>query len=735
MGVLMFYALPMSAHAQDAGSAVKDAAASDTRTTQEASLTKLKAVQVEAQRPDEGYNPSIASIGPLADTPLQDVPQSVTVVNQQLMQAQGATNFQDALRYVPGITFAAAEGGTIGNNITLRGFSARTDVYLDGFRDRGQYYRDTFSLDSIDVLGGPSSMLFGRGSTGGIINQTSKMPTWQPHDVVQGTLGTSDQYRFTGDFDHAINDSVAFRLPVMAQSVHSTRDVMHGQDYGAAPSLRIRLNPKTELTLTSLLEHNHDMPEYGLPPVNGHPAPVSRNTFYGLTSDRTIQDVKLIGAHLRYHALPNLTLRNEAQYVRYHINALETAPNTVGTCSDPTCADFASIRATSPGSFTSAPLSDLYVQLGSHARDIHDTSAYDQFDATWKFNTGPLDHQLVAGGELGRETYQNQGMQYNNLPILPLVDPPHLSADQAGATLTSAGQNLAQASATTYAGYFNDTVSIGEHWKVVGGLRWDRYDAQITNSVPSSSAPAAAEQTVYHNSIRTGILYQPVGSQTYYVSYGTSFDPALETLTVPAGQQALPPQTSRSLEAGMKYLFFDGNLSVNLAGFQIRQDNTAVQVDTGVYEPEGSIRVNGGEISFAGHITPKWQVFGGYTYLSGKIIDGTALDADQGNTPANMPRNNATLWTDYAFLPSWSAGTGVVWQSMRYANVQNVVSVPSFVRWDATVAYTRPTYDIRLNLLNITNVTYYDNLIQSDGGRAAPGADRTALVTVTYHFD
>lgn len=736
--VLIFGSASLTARAAtNRTTTAADSPADPTQNAQQPSVVSTQLSSIEVTAPDQGYNPSIATIGPLANTPLQDVPQPVTVVDQKLLQAQGATNLQDALRYVPGITFAAAEGGTIGNNINLRGFNARTDVYLDGFRDRGQYYRDTFSLDSINVLEGPSSMLFGRGSTGGIVDQVSKLPTWVPHDVVQATLGTSDQYRFTGDFDHVINDSAAFRLPVMAQTLHSTRDVMHGQDYGAAPSLRIRLNPKTEITLNSLLEHNHDMPDYGLPPVNGHPAPVSRDTFYGLTSDHTTQDVQLFSARIRYEALPNLTLRNQAQYVRYRIDALETAPGTVGTCSAQPCttADFTSIRATSPGSYTSAPLSDLNVLLGSHARDILDTSAYDQFDMTWTFRTGPLEHQLILGGELGRETYQNQALAYDDLPIVPLVNPPHLSAAQADVTLTSAGQNLAQANATSYAGYFNDTVSIGEHWKVVGGLRWDRYDAQLTNSVPSIRNPASADQTVYHDSVRTGILYQPSASQTYYVSYGTSFDPALETLTVTAGQQTLPPATSRSIEVGTKHLFFDGNLSVNAALFQIHQDNTAVQVDTGVYEPEGSVRVNGGEISFAGYITPKWQVFGGYTYLDGKITDSAALDADQGNKPENMPRNNATLWTDYAFLPSWSVGTGIVWQSMRYANVTNVVSVPSFVRWDATIAYRRSQYEVRLNLLNITDVDYYDNLIQSDGGRAVPGISRSALLTLTYHFD
>ena len=103
-----------------------------------------------------------------------DVPQNVVVVNKALMESRGATSLTDALRNVSGITIGGAEGGQIGNNINLNGFAARTDIYLDGFRDRGQYYRDTFALEQVEVLMGPSSMLFGRGSTGGVINQVTK---------------------------------------------------------------------------------------------------------------------------------------------------------------------------------------------------------------------------------------------------------------------------------------------------------------------------------------------------------------------------------------------------------------------------------------------------------------------------------------------------------------------------------------------------------------------------------
>src|SRR5262245_61144335 len=133
--------------------------------------TTLPEVKVKDGVVGPDYNPATSSIGGGIEMPLRDIPQSVTVINSALMQAQGATSLADALRNVPGITMGAAEGGSIGNNFNLRGFSARTDLYLDGMKDRGQVYRDVFSLDSIEVLKGASSMLFGRGATGGAINQ------------------------------------------------------------------------------------------------------------------------------------------------------------------------------------------------------------------------------------------------------------------------------------------------------------------------------------------------------------------------------------------------------------------------------------------------------------------------------------------------------------------------------------------------------------------------------------
>ena len=185
--------LALASPAGAAAAAAVAAANEEVPAQPDAGSQTLEVVQVTGSAANNDYNPSSSTIGAKVPTPLRDIPQSVTVIDRAVLEAQGATSLADALRNVPGITIGGAEGGQIGNNINLRGFSARTDVYLDGARDRGQYYRDTFDLDSIEVLKGPSSMLFGRGSTGGVINQVSKVPLAHDIDEFCATLGRTDR--------------------------------------------------------------------------------------------------------------------------------------------------------------------------------------------------------------------------------------------------------------------------------------------------------------------------------------------------------------------------------------------------------------------------------------------------------------------------------------------------------------------------------------------------------------
>ncbi|BCZ82120.1 TonB-dependent receptor [Paraburkholderia terrae] len=719
---------PATPAVQVAQAATSASPASQPSASQPSESNTLPAVKVTGQADNAtDFQPDTSSVGAKVPTALRDIPQAVTVIPKAVLQSQAANSFSDALRNVPGITIGAAEGGQIGNNINLRGFSARTDIYLDGFRDRGQYYRDTFNLESIDVLYGPSSLYFGRGSTGGVINQVSKEPQLKKRADVSVQAGTHDRYRTTVDLDTPITDTSAFRINAFGQSLGSSRDVMKNKDYGVAPEVKFGIGTPTEITLSALIQHNRDQPDYGVPPLNGHPAPVNRGTFYGYTDDRTIQDVQTFSARIKHRFNEDVTVRNQTQFSHYSTEARAT--NAASVLTGP----LSTSTALTNGNFTNIDPSKLFVKLQGKDRNINDHSVYNSTDVEWKFNTGPVKHDLLAGVDLSHETYSNQsftatspGMTSNTIGVVPLIDPPYTPRP---ANVKEVATNLAESSANGVGLYLNDTISLGEHWKVVGGVRWDRYEASIKNSI---NLPGYATQTNFFTSVRGGIIYQPADWQSYYVSYGTSFDPSLEALTLTNGQQNLPPEHNKSYEVGAKLDLLGGGLSVTQSLFNIEKTNARTANPDGSYTLDGDIRVRGYQLGLAGHITDKWQVFGGYTYMDGVILQ--AFDGTQGKTPANTPRNTLTLWTTYAFTPHWEIGGGPTYMSSRYAANNNLVQVGGYTRWDAMAAYHAKRYDVQINVLNLTDKNYYDALIPSDGGRAVPGYGRTFLATLNYRF-
>ncbi|MFM0753762.1 TonB-dependent receptor [Paraburkholderia strydomiana] len=726
--VLVAFATPLYAQSTATpatGAQPGSPASASSVSAESATLPTVKVTGQNSRSAD--FAPDVSSVGAKVPTALRDIPQAAVVVPKAVLQSQAASSFTDALRNVPGITIGAAEGGQIGNNINLRGFSARTDIYLDGFRDRGQYYRDTFNLESIDVLYGPSSLYFGRGSTGGVINQVSKQPTLKPRADVSLQAGTHDRYRTTVDLDTPITSTSAFRINAFGQSLGSSRDVMKSKDYGVAPEVKFGIGTPTEITLSALIQHNRDQPDYGIPALNGHPAPVNRGTFYGFTDDRTIQDVQTLNARIEHRFNDNLKLRNQTQFSHYSTEARATNAASVLTGPLPTS------TALTNGNYTTIDPSRLFVKLQGKDRNINDHSVYNSTDVEAKFNTGFIKHDVVAGVDLSHETYSNQsfatttpGLPSNTIAIVPLVDPTYTTRPSNAKTVAT---NLAESSANGVGIYANDTVSIGEHWKIVGGLRWDRYEASIHNSI---NAPSYATQTNYFTSVRGGVIWQPADWQSYYVSYGTSFNPSLEALTLTNNTQSLPPEHNKSYEVGAKWDLLGGGLSVTQSLFNIEKTNARTLNADGSYTLDGDVRVRGYQLGLAGHITDKWQVFGGYTYMDATILK--ALDGTTGKTPANTPRNMLTLWTTYAFNPHWEIGGGPIYTSSRYAANNNFVKVGGYTRWDAMAAYHAKKYDVQFNVLNLTDKNYYDALIPSDGGRAVPGNGRTFLATLNYRF-
>lgn len=217
------------------------------------------------------YNPRQLQLQRLP-TPILDTPQSITVVPQQLIQDQRDSSLVETLRNVPGITMFGGEGGTQGDNINIRGYSARNDFYRDGVRDPGWYTRDTFSIESVEVLKGPSSFLFGRGSTGGVVNVTSKLPFFAADKVQIDASGySSPGARITGDVNKVLGDS-AVRIAFLANDTDvAGRDHINTTRFGVAPSLRANLTPDDQVTISYIYQKDDNIPDYGIdrPPRGG----------------------------------------------------------------------------------------------------------------------------------------------------------------------------------------------------------------------------------------------------------------------------------------------------------------------------------------------------------------------------------------------------------------------------------------------------------------------------------
>jgi catecholate siderophore receptor len=635
---------------------------------------------------------------------IQDTPQGISVVPRELIEEKNITTLREAVRNVPGISINAGEGGAQGDTLTIRGFSARGDLFVDGARDPGQYNRDTFNIDSIEVLKGPSSLLFGRGSTGGVINMVTKAPTLERANSAEISLGNGPFYRGTADLNLPVGLTTAVRLNVMGQDSDTVgRDLAEQRRWGVAPSIGIGLGTDTQFTLSYLHQEEDNRPDYGLPYVFGRPAPVSLDTFYGLTDDNEEVTVDLLTAKLDHVATDWLKLSNTLRAGYDTRDATTVAP-----------------RVNAP---IGTPLSAIRVTRGRPSLDSDTLTVSNQTTMTADFTTGPLGHTLVAGLELGYDDADTKRFAFSGLPAASLFDPDPNAGVGTPRTLTSD----TSAKATTVGVYAFDQIRLTDQWSIVGGLRWDRFDAESEEKV----AGVSLDRTDTMWSTRAAVLYEPTDQQTYYASYGTSFNPSAEFVSLSAAQVGLDPEENRTFEIGAKYSLFDSRLGLSGSLFRIEKTNarTVDPVNASVTILDGEQRVDGFEFEANGRLTDRWTVLAGYTYLDGEITE--ANDATEGNTLQNTPKHSGFGWTTYEVLEGLEVGAGAYYVGNRFANNANTAKVPDYWRLDAMVSYTINDVRIALNGYNLADEDIYEGVYP---GHVIPGAGRTFVLSASARF-
>lgn len=680
----------------------------------------LETVTVEGEAPvRDTYKTVTSNIGKTKQQ-LRDIPQSITVVNQQLMQDQGAATLKDALRNVPGITFAAGEGGRTGDQVVIRGFSAATDTYRDGMRDIGQYNRDAFNDDKVEVLKGASSMLFGRGSTGGVVNQVSKSPFLGSKLEGDLTIGTNDFQRVTADINQMTGDHSAVRLSLMDTHDGSDRGSAKNERWGIAPSVAFGLGEPTTVVLSYMHQEENNVPDYGVPynTATRQPLNVDRSKFYGLDSDYEKTTADIVTAKITHDFGNGMELSNQLRYNRFWRDVSPTAPRLASTDTS----DSAIMRRSKP------------------LRDGVDQSWNNQTDLTSRFATGDIRHTLLTGMELSYELSDTSRYALlNSVPSTTVGNPNSADAVNPARYRTS----NTQFQASNIGIYAMDTIELNRQWKAVLGTRFDRFEGDYnvrgynSNGSLNSSNSYDLSRTDNVWSWRGGLIWQPDLAQSYYFSYGTSFNPSGETYSLDKATAKVDPEKNRNIELGAKWDLLDGDASLRAALFRIEKTNerNTDPLDTSVVVLSGKRHTNGVEVEGSGRLTERWEVFAGVTLMDSKI--DKAAPAAQGQTgtegkmPRYTPRATANLWTTYKFTDLITGGIGATYVGKRYATETNVNYLPDYTIGNAMLSYETKHYRLQLNLNNLTNKKYFDGAY---GGHATLGTPREAQLTIGLKY-
>ena len=660
-------------------------------------------------------HPTISEI----PTSFQDTAQNVTVVPQALMTDQAVNNVQDALKNVPGITLNAGEGGTHGDNINLRGFAASDDFFLDGLRDTGFYTRDSFNLESIEVYKGPASTLFGRGSTGGVVNQVSKAP--QLTDFARATVvgGTNSELRGTADVNYAFGESSAFRFDAMGmKSEVADRDFVRNRRWGVAPSVSFGIGQPTTVTLEYFHQVQNDVPDYGIPFAFGAPVPVPRNTYYGLPSDdRTRTRVDVGTMLLKSQFTENFWFTDTARIGNYYFDSIETAPH-YGAAPPPPGTDLSTVLT-----FRDRPTVSGTVKTLMNDADLH-----------YKFATGPVNHHLVAGLELDREEADltRFANQLNNIPGTPILDPdPFQVFPGTQNTITQRPDTVTK----TVSGLVEDILDFGPHWEATVAVRVDRFSAKFDEPITN----AHFDHTDTIASPRASLVFRPIDTVSLYASYGTSYDPSAENLSLSAKTASLGPEKDKTFEVGVKSSVLNNQLALQAGVFQTDMANARVGDPTNPTAPQllaGKERVRGFEADAIGYITEELEITAGYTHLTSETLESTD-PLSVGAPLLNTAPNQANLWLTYEFAAPLKVGAGLNWLDRRPADVDNTAHVPGYVTFDAMVGYQiNKHFGVQLNGYNLANRYYFTNSYFSSPveNHVVPGAGRTGLLTVSFAY-
>jgi catecholate siderophore receptor len=637
--------------------------------------------------------------------PLRDIPQSVAVVTDEVLRDQRALSVQDALKNVPGVGFSSGDGQR--DQVTIRGFTAIADQFVDGFRDDALYFRDLSNVERIEVIKGPAAVLYGRGSSGGLINRVTKKPDRNVTSVAL-SAGSFDSFRGEWDIGRLDpNSRVGFRLTGALEDNGSYRDQQFLKRFALAPSLLLGAGGDTTLLIQADYLNDRRVMDLGIPAVNGRPVDVPASTYYGAANAREADFVqsKVLSqrAVIAHRFSDSIGLRNGFNHYSYALDRQSTNPTAVD-----------------------AAAGTVTLQHGRFDREEEGWS--NQTELTQKIDVLGTRHTILYGFEIAHQNklarrvasttvavtslYNPVNPVVDNNSVLPLIDDSTTVLDTRGL-------------------YIQDLVDFGKGIKLMLGLRHDWF---LQRTDQRSGIGSRLARTDKQWSPRAGLLFQPDHSQSYYVSWSRSFQPSAETFALAANNTDIAPEQTTNKEIGAKYTLLGGKLSVQAAGFILRRTGIkGTDPATNRIVPIGTQRTRGVELSVALDLPDDVRAIAGYAHLDTRITQ-SATPGFVGKRATLTPLNSANLFVTKTIAGRFGIGGGVNYVGDRWADPANTTVLPAYVTFDALAWAQIGPVRLQVNAYNLTNRDY----IVSGHGTSPilniPGAPRSVIGTVRLNF-
>jgi iron complex outermembrane receptor protein len=652
-----------------------------------ASRLTLGTVSVEGRResafgPVPGLIAGRSASGTKTDTPIAEVPQSISVVGATQMERQKTQTLGEALRYTPGILKAQGFNRT-DDGFYVRGFQGSSEsMYVDGLRGTTNVYdsmAEPYLLERIEVLRGPASVLYGQASPGGVINMVTKKPTADPINEVVADGGSFARKQVSADHGGRLDAEgrLTYRITALVRDSDTMVDYIPDDKVVAAPSLTWRPDDDTSLTVQAVYQKVSTMYYYGFPEVgtikpneNGR---IDRSRFIGEPDfNKFEREVFSGGYELEHRVTDRVKLKQNFRYSDFDN-------------------EYADIY------YSSYQSGNQSVTRAPYARNDHSRTLTIDNQAHAEISTGPLEHTLVGGADFTHGTFRR--VQYNGtVGALNLYSPSYGSAVTLNTTTaTDSLQTIDQIGF-----YLQDQMAIGDHWRLLLGGRNDR--AKTVTENYRTGATTTATQSALTG--RVGAVYLFDNGLAPYASYTESFQPQTGT---DASSKAFDPTTGQQYEVGIKFQPKGADALVTLSAYELTRQNvlTTDPDNTGFQVQTGEIRSRGIEVEAKANLTPDVTLLAGYAYTQAKVTKSNGTDL--GNRPTNTPYHQASMWGEYAPQAGMLKGL-VIGGGVRFVgntvNLSSTAVVPYYFVADAMVSYEVGDLKMALNVSNILDNTY-----------------------------